>query len=339
MSDKVYELVLAPPSKPTHTGYIAQRLYSFWGPRDILDDGTIIEGISVLRSLPESPLWPAKFQQGFLKEFESTMSAVEKNTTTNAHLSDWLRFASLYPNTEDVRTFVIQNPDMYKIPMINTKLFSFMYIQETFQYSRTPYHPYLTSRIDAENNPDIPEVLAPHGIRWSKRYAPLLSRCPIPNGDTPISSLTIQEEEELCLKIMTLELLIKLPLTNLKAICQRYHLDQNGRIVDLANRIMSYRDSIEAPPLSRNDAVVAEIAQVTANARNNNAQLRNARPPIPIETMLRFSDQQLKSSTVHKPDLVALCNHHNIRILPKDKKEDLVHKVIAFRSNRFFNGI
>ena len=226
-SDKVYELI-KPPIQRTLTGYSAVRVHSFWGPQERQSDGSLIEGLHLLESLPDQPLYPARFQDNFLTELKATMNAVDRHPNIQGvYAEDWEIFARQYPQSDDVESYVQAFPHFYNIPMLYTTLFSFMYVDDPLPITRTHdgFRNLQFDRRDAESNAQIANILATHSIRWRKRYSPIPSRYSYPSDATVFGLVEIAEIELQGLLNTPNDRLKRLLQSQLKTLCQHYELN------------------------------------------------------------------------------------------------------------------
>ncbi len=106
-SDEVYEIVKAAPTVKTQTGYVANRVCSFWGPQEVQIDGRIVCGMNILVELPKEPLYSEFFKETFLTELKHEMTNVNDKHPNRGDVGAvcadyWNKFMDEYPQTHDV---------------------------------------------------------------------------------------------------------------------------------------------------------------------------------------------------------------------------------------------
>jgi hypothetical protein len=244
-SDYVYEIAPAPQGFETLTGYAAFRVHSFWGPSYTKENGTIVEGMSVLTQIPQTPLVVAPFQDNFIEDLQKTLRAVRKQYTTTSTSEEkvaelWEEFAALYPLIQDSGEYLLQKKISLHIPLIGTTLFSYFFDKNNAplpSYDSSLVHDPQNLQRDAEANPNIINVLGAHCMTFHKRYAPVIQpRVPYPPGTSTFERMSLEELEDDGLLRLESSKLKSLNKDKLQRICEMCGLSTEGQIKDLVSR-------------------------------------------------------------------------------------------------------
>jgi hypothetical protein len=235
-TDEVYEIVPSPNNRKTATTYCAQRVFSFWGPTEMHGDDHRLVGLSILQKLPDKPLLPAPFEDGFLRYFEETVRSVEKAFYATPNIvEEWKQFQNeVYPYSIDEKRYV----DDYglHVPLVTT-LFRFMF--KSVSDATAPneameaslYHQYCCGR-KPEDNPNIIDVLATHCVRFRKQHnLVILPRYAFPSSYRGMIDHEIIRRDTLL--GTPNEKLSKLKKMELVFICMEYKLNPVGQKNDL----------------------------------------------------------------------------------------------------------
>ena len=163
-SDEVFEINKVTDDRKVEIPdipYAIVRTKCRWQPAKLGQEemGVLFDGLHVLNSFPVGPIVPASFKKGHLKEFNNCIKQLKKDKWCGGKhsyerlhevLSHWESFKDVYPQTDDVETY-LQTHELH-VPL-RQKLFDYIGVMRFYRDDdETPDY----VDFEKDNGPTIP---------------------------------------------------------------------------------------------------------------------------------------------------------------------------------------